>query len=59
VPQPTIESTTRSMICLTDHSRAGVLSFPRKYFSATMFVALSDQSDGNSTPSCSKLTLPV
>ena len=29
---------------------------PRKYFWATMLVALSDQPTGNSTPSCSKAT---
>jgi hypothetical protein len=58
-PQAAIESTTRSTICLTDHSRLGVFCFPRKYFSATMFVAFCDHDVGNSTSSCSKDTLPV
>ena len=33
---------------------------PRKYFCATMFVAVCDQNFGNSTPFCSKtgLSLP-
>ncbi len=33
---------------------------PRKYFWATMFVAVCDQNFGNSTPFCSKtgLSLP-
>ena len=42
-------STTRPIICLTLVSRSGVPSFPRKYFWATMFVAVCDQNFGNST----------
>ena len=33
-------STTRSATCLSDHSRSGVPSVPRKYFWARMLVAL-------------------
>ena len=39
-------------------SRSGVPSVPRKYFWATMLVALSDHERGNSTSSCSKATEP-
>ena len=46
--------TTRPIICLTDVSRSGELMRPRKYFWATMFVAVCDQNFGNSTPFCSK-----
>ncbi len=46
-------STTRPIICLTLDSRSGELSRPRKYFWATMFVAVCDQNFGNSTPRCS------
>ena len=31
---------------------------PRKYLLVTMFVALTDQNSGNSTPRCSKFTVP-
>jgi hypothetical protein len=48
---------TRPIICLTERSRAGELSCPRKYFWATMFVAFCDQVLGNSTSVCSKATL--
>ena len=41
-----------------DDSRSGVPSVPRKYFWATMLVALTDHEAGNSTPGCSKATLP-
>ncbi len=47
-------STTRPTICFTLDSRSGELSRPRKYFWATMFVAVCDQNFGNSTPRCSK-----
>ena len=47
---------TRPIICLTERSRAGVPSWPRKYFWATMLVAFCDQLFGNSTPRCSKAT---
>src|ERR1700756_5275309 len=49
---------TRSTSCLSDHSRCGVPTAPRKYLVVTMFAALTDQESGNSTPCCSKLTLP-
>ena len=41
---------TRETICLTERSRVGESSWPRKYFWATMFVAFCDQVFGNSTP---------
>src|SRR2546423_15140926 len=47
-------SATRPIICLTDDSRSGESSRPRKYFCVTMFVAFCDQVAGNSTPSCLK-----
>ena len=34
---------TRPIICLTERSRAGEPSWPRKYFWATMLVAFCDQ----------------
>src|SRR3954449_7733683 len=46
------------MSCLSDHSRTGVPTAPRKYLLVTMFEALTDQELGNSTPRCSKLTEP-
>src|SRR5690606_40474128 len=46
------------MSCLSDHSRCGVPSAPRKYLEATICVAFMLQVDGNSTPRCSKLTEP-
>src|SRR4051795_4402873 len=52
-PQSAIVPDTRPIICLTERSRAGVSSCPRKYFWATMFVAFCDQDFGNSTFSCS------
>ena len=42
-------SATRSITWRSDHSRSGVPRVPRKYFWATMLVALSDHVDGNST----------
>ena len=53
-------STIRPIICLTLDSRSGEPMRPRKYFCATMFVAVCDQNFGNSTPFCSKtgLSLP-
>src|SRR6185503_3432531 len=59
-PQPPIVSTTRPIICLTLVSRSGEPIFPRKYFCATMFVAVCDQNFGNSTFVWSKagLSLP-
>jgi hypothetical protein len=47
---------TRPIICLTERSRAGEPTWPRKYFWATMFVAFCDQLFGNSTSVCSKAT---
>ena len=49
---------TRPTICLTERSRSGELSWPRKYFWATMFVAFCDHDAGNSTSVCSKETVP-
>ena len=59
-PQVEIVSTTRPIICFTDRSRSGEVMRPRKYFWATMFVAVCDQNFGNSTPFWSKtgLSLP-
>ena len=37
---------TRPIICLTERSRVGESSWPRKYFWATMFVAFCDQVGG-------------
>ena len=34
---------TRPIICLTERSRSGEPSWPRKYFWATMLVAFCDQ----------------
>ena len=39
-------------------SRFGDPTAPRKYLLVTMLVALIDQESGNSTPRCSKLTVP-
>ncbi len=39
-------------------SRVAEPTAPRKYLLVTMLVALIDQVDGNSTPRCSKLTVP-
>src|SRR5215470_13394673 len=50
--------TTRSMSWRSDHSRASVPTAPRKYLVVTMLAALTDQKSGNSTPCCSKLTVP-
>src|ERR1700761_2390270 len=52
-PQPAIVPATRPIICLTEFSRSGVPSRPRKYFWATMLVAFWDQDLGNSTSRCS------
>src|SRR3954454_21729178 len=53
-PQSEIVPATRETICLTERSRVGELSCPRKYFWATMLVAFCDQVLGNSTSSCRK-----
>ena len=45
---------TRETICLTERSRVGEFSWPRKYFWATMFVAFCDHDFGNSTSSWRK-----
>src|ERR687883_336701 len=45
---------TRAIICLTERSRVGELSCPRKYFWATMLVAFCDHDFGNSTSSWRK-----
>jgi hypothetical protein len=49
----------RPIICLTLRSRSGEPMRPRKYFWATMFVAVCDQNFGNSTPFCSKVGLSL
>ncbi len=46
-------SATRPIICRTECSRSGELSLPRKYFWATMLVAVWLQNVGNSTSRCS------
>ena len=43
----------RETMCLTLRSRSGELMRPRKYFCATMFVAVWLQNLGNSTSRCS------
>ena len=43
----------RPIICLTEVSRSGLDMRPRKYFCATMLVAVCDQNLGNSTLRCS------
>ena len=48
-----IVPTIRPIICLTELSRSGLDIRPRKYFCATMFVAVCDQNFGNSTFFCS------
>src|SRR5699024_10827604 len=58
VPAATQVLTTRSISCLRLFSRLGDPTAPRKYLLATMFVALTDQNSGNSTPRCSKFTDP-
>src|SRR5215217_6396508 len=50
--------TTRPISCLTERSRSGEPTWPRKYFETTMLVACCDQNDGISTSFCSKTTLP-
>ena len=42
-PSSAIVPATRPTICLTECSRCGVPSWPRKYFCATMLVAFCDQ----------------
>jgi hypothetical protein len=51
--------TTRSMSCLTELSRSGVPTWPRKYLLTTTFVASWLQLFGTSTSFCSKTVLPV
>src|SRR5687768_9478668 len=55
-PQSVIVPATRPTICLTERSRVGEFSCPRKYFWATMLVEFCDQLLGNSTPFCSNAT---
>ena len=50
--------TTRPISCLTERSRSGDPTCPRKYFETTMLVACCDQAFGISTPRCSKTTVP-
>ena len=51
-------STTREIRSLTLRSRSGEPSAPRKYFEATMFVAVWLQVVGTSMPCCSKTGWP-
>ncbi len=51
-------STTREIRCLTERSRSGEPSWPRKYFEATMLVAVWLQPAGTSTSCCSKTGRP-
>ena len=51
-------STTREMSPRTLLSRSGAPSWPRKYFEATMFVAVWLQVLGTSMPCCSKTGCP-
>ena len=57
-PHSVIVSTMRSITCLSEDSRSGLPTVPRKYFCVTMLVALSDQLAGNSTPICSNTVEP-
>ena len=50
--------TTRPISCLTERSRSGDPTCPRKYFETTMLVACCDQAFGISTPRCSNTTVP-
>src|ERR671912_1356139 len=50
--------TTRPISCLTERSRSGDPTCPRKYFETTMLVACCDQDFGISTPRCSNTTVP-
>ncbi len=45
-PTSVMVSTTRSMTCFSERSRSAVPRVPRKYFWATMLVALTDHVDG-------------
>src|SRR5690606_31866897 len=47
--QSAIVSTTRPMSCLTERSRSGDPTWPRKYFDTTMLVACCDHGFGIST----------
>src|SRR4051794_1725284 len=53
-PQSEMVPATRETICLTERSRVGEFSCPRKYFWATMLVEFCDQVLGNSTSSWRK-----
>src|ERR671913_2292494 len=50
--------TTRPISCLTDRSRSGDPTCPRKYFETTMLVACCDHNFGISTWRCSKTICP-
>src|SRR4051812_40798425 len=52
-------SATRLMSWRTPVSRSGVPILPCRYFEATMFVAVIDQSFGTSTSFCSKMVPPA
>src|SRR5487761_358467 len=51
-------SATRLTNCLTLDSRSSDPILPWKYFEATIFAAVIDQSFGTSTLRCSKMVLP-
>src|SRR3954465_11929716 len=53
-PQSEMVPATRETICLTERSRVGEFSCPRKYFWATMLVEFCDHDFGNSTSSWRK-----
>ena len=48
--QSVIVSTTRPISCLTERSRSGEPTCPRKYFETTMLVACCDQGFGHLDP---------
>src|SRR5487761_417293 len=58
MPHCAMVSATRPTNCLTLDSRSSDSILPWKYFEATIFVAVIDQSFGTSTLRCSKMVLP-
>ncbi len=58
MPQSRMDSATRVMRARTPDSRSGVPTRPWRYLLATMLVAVMDQSAGDSTFFCSKMSLP-
>ena len=59
MPQSRMLSATRVIRARTPSSRASVPLRPWRYLEATMLVAVMDQSEGTSTPFCSKIILPL